>query len=202
VDTPLIPSEVPDNPFSLFEKWLIIAKSCPEIRDYNAMCLSTVGEDGAPSARMVLLKGVSDASFVFYTNERSRKGRELTKLPKAALTFFWDPLRAQVRVRGTTEAVSVEESDSYFQTRSRKSQLSAWASAQSETLLNRELLQEKFKQAEQKFQGSPVTRPPYWHGYRVIPSEIEFWKEGEGRIHDRLCYTLSDGYWSSRLLYP
>jgi pyridoxamine 5'-phosphate oxidase len=166
------------------------------------MSLATVGADGAPSVRIVLLKGVDERGFVFYTNLRSRKGRELVAVPKAALCFYWAPLDVQIRIEGSVEAVSDEEADAYFASRARESQIGAWASAQSESLASMDELRERVAEVERRFAGQPVPRPPHWSGRRVRPQRIEFWHAGAFRLHERRVFEREGDGWTMRLLFP
>lgn len=168
----------------------------------TAMTLATVGNDGQPSARLVLLKAVDDRGFVFYTNLRSRKGRDLEANPRAALTFHWQPLEVQVRVEGRAERVSDAEADEYFATRPRGSQLGAWASDQSDELANAADLDARFAEAERRFAGRDVARPSHWSGYRVIPERIEFWRSRPSRLHERRLFERKGSGWREKLLYP
>jgi pyridoxamine 5'-phosphate oxidase len=168
----------------------------------TAMTLSTVARDGQPSARLVLLKSVDDRGFVFYTNLRSRKGRELAANPRAALTFHWQPLEVQVRIEGIAELVSDEEADEYFATRARGSQIGAWASEQSETIARSGDLDARVAEAERRFAGREVPRPPHWSGYRVIPERIEFWRNRPNRLHERRLFERDGTMWRERILYP
>jgi pyridoxamine 5'-phosphate oxidase len=192
-----------DDPFALFARWFEAAKA-QEINDPNAMALATADADGLPDCRMVLLKGFDERGFVFYTNTRSAKGRELAQHPKAGLLFHWKSLRRQVRVRGPVEAVSLEESDAYFASRPRGSQVGAWASDQSQTLENRGVLEAKVAAYDAQFGDAPPPRPPHWSGYRVIPSQMEFWRDRRSRLHERYVFerTARDAPWSHRMLYP
>jgi pyridoxamine 5'-phosphate oxidase len=164
--------------------------------------LATVDAQGRPSARMVLLRGVDERGFVFYTNYTSRKGHELDANPHAALCFYWPTLDEQIRIEGTTERLLPEESDAYFNTRPRGSQLGAWASAQSQTLPTREILEEEYRATEQRFAGQPVPRPPFWGGFRLKPSSIEFWFGRPDRLHDRVRYSRDGRHWMIERLYP
>jgi len=168
------------------------------------MTLATVGPDGRPSARVVLLKGVDGGGFVFYTNTRSRKGRELDADGRAALTIWWPHIGWQVRVEGTAARVSDAEADAYFATRARGSQLGAWASEQSDTLAARTELEARLAALTAQYANGPVPRPPHWTGYRVTPTTIEFWKNREDRLHEREEYTRAtpDAPWTMRLLNP
>ena len=172
--------------------------------EYNAMTLATVGADGRPSCRVVLLKGVDESGFVFYTNLQSRKGQELARTPWAALSFWWPRLEQQGRVEGLAIRVSDEEADAYFATRPRGSQIGAWASQQSEVLPSRELLDLHAAELERQFEGREVPRPPHWSGVRVIPDRIEFWRNRANRLHDRELYRREReaGPWIVERLYP
>jgi pyridoxamine 5'-phosphate oxidase len=164
--------------------------------------LATADAQGRPSARMVLLRGVDERGFVFFTNYTSRKGHELDANPYASLCFYWPTLDEQIRIEGTTERLLPEESDAYFNTRPRGSQLGAWASAQSQTLATREILEEEYRATEQRFAGQPVPRPPFWGGYRLKPSSIEFWFGRPDRLHDRVRYSRNGRDWKIERLYP
>jgi pyridoxamine 5'-phosphate oxidase len=192
-----------DDPFSLFDGWLHAAEE-GEPNDPNAMCLATVDADGLPDARMVLLKGHDARGFVFYTNVESAKGRHLAADGKAALLFHWKSLRRQVRVRGPVESVSEEESDAYYASRPRGSQLGAWASEQSRPLPSRETLERRVAEADARFAGSAPPRPPFWRGYRVRPLAMEFWRDRRSRLHDRMVFRREDleGPWTTLRLYP
>ena len=172
--------------------------------EYNAMTLATVGAEGRPSSRVVLLKGVDESGFVFYTNLQSRKGQELARTPWAALSFWWPRLEQQVRVEGRAIQVSDEEADAYFATRPRGSQIGAWASEQSEVLPSRELLELRAAELERQFEGREVPRPPHWSGMRVIPDRIEFWRNRANRLHDRELYRREReaGRWIVERLNP
>jgi pyridoxamine 5'-phosphate oxidase len=190
------------DPLALFDEWLAEA-SASEPNDANAMALATVGADGVPSARMVLLKGHGQDGFVFYTNEQSRKGKELAGQPSAALLFHWKSLRRQVRVTGPVRRVTDAEADAYFATRSRDSQLGAWASDQSQPLQSRAAFEARFEEVRRRFEGQDVPRPPHWGGYRVQPETVEFWQDRPHRLHERRLFTAqSDGSWAEGLLYP
>ena len=190
-----------DDPFALFASWYAEARES-EINDSNAMTVSSVGADGQPSSRMVLLKGHDARGFVFYTNLQSRKARELIDRPKAALLFHWKSLRRQVRIEGPVGEVSQDEADAYFATRGRDSQLGAWASDQSQPLPSREIFEARFAEMEARFDGQDVPRPPHWSGFRVEPVTIEFWQDRPHRLHERRLFTRNDGGWDEGLLYP
>ena len=168
----------------------------------TAMILATADAQGRPSARTVLLKGVDERGFVFYTNANSRKGRELDANPRAALAFFWQSVFEQVQVEGLVAAVADEESDAYWATRRRESGLGAWASDQSAPLASREELNARYAEHERRFAGSLVPRPPHWRGYRVVPDRIEFWRPGDHRLNERDCYERTAAGWRRLLLNP
>jgi pyridoxamine 5'-phosphate oxidase len=189
------------DPVALFEGWLREAV-VSEINDANAMTLATVDGDGMPDARMVLLKGVDEAGFVFYTNIQSAKGREIAANRKAALNFHWKSLRRAVRIRGDVEQVTDAEADSYFATRARPAQIGAWASEQSSPLPDRYALEKRVAQVGLKFGLGKVTRPPHWSGYRVRPLTIEFWRDRPFRLHERLVFERSPEGWKTSRLYP
>jgi pyridoxamine 5'-phosphate oxidase len=170
--------------------------------DPTAMALATVGADGAPSVRIVLLKAVDERGFVFYTNLLSRKGRELAATRLAALCFYWAPLDVQIRIEGSVEPVSDAEADAYFASRARDSRIGAWASTQSETLESMALLRERVVAAEARFGTGPVPRPPHWSGWRVRPRRIEFWHAGEFRLHERRVFERDGEQWTMRRLFP
>ena len=191
-----------DNPIDLFEKWFSEAKK-NEINDPNAVAVATADKKNQPNVRMVLLKGLSDKGFVFYTNFNSKKGEELKENLKASLCFHWKSLRRQVRVLGNVEEVSSKEADEYYNSRPYKNRIGAWASSQSEVLKSRKTFLDKVKEFEKKYNNQKlVPRPPHWSGWRVLPKEIEFWLDGDGRIHERLVYFKNDGKWEKKLLYP
>jgi pyridoxamine 5'-phosphate oxidase len=189
------------DPIALFQEWLAEAEAA-EPNDPTAMCLATVDASGAPSARMVLLKGVDQRGFAFYTNFESRKGGELAGQRVAALCFHWKSLRRQVRVEGAVEPVTEAEADAYFASRARVSQLGAWASDQSRPLDRRATLEARVAAMEARFAGEAVSRPPNWSGYRVIPRAIEFWKDGAFRLHDRIVFRRAEAGWETERLYP
>jgi pyridoxamine 5'-phosphate oxidase len=193
--------DVDPSPLRQFQYWFdqVLSAQLPEP---NAMTLATVTKAGAPSARMVLLKGVDDHGFVFYTNYESRKGEELAENPQAVLVFWWAQLERQVRVEGSVEKVTSEEADHYFQSRPRASQLGAWTSEQSQVIPNREILEQQFRELEEKYQNQPIPRPPHWGGYRVIPQQVEFWQGRPNRLHDRLRYRLDQNQWVIERLSP
>ena len=192
-----------DEPVRLFAAWFAEAKRAEPVNP-DAMTLATVDSSGQPNARMVLLKGFDERGFVFYTNVDSAKGHELAAEPKAALTFYWKTLQRQVRARGTVAPVSKEEADAYFATRSRMAQIGAWASKQSSALESRMAFEKAIALSTAKFAIGTVPRPPFWSGYRVMPTEIEFWQERPFRLHDRIAFTRADlkAPWTKTRLYP
>jgi pyridoxamine 5'-phosphate oxidase len=192
----------PADPLIAFQSWLKEAEQL-DLPNPNAMTLATVDPDGRPSARVVLLKGIDEHGAVFYTNKNARKGMSLAANPQAALVFFWDELGKQVRIEGAVREVSEEESDAYFASRPRMSQIGAWASKQSEPAKDRTELDSAVEAVEKRFAGQDVPRPPYWGGFRVALERIEFWQGHPFRLHDRVLYIRdADGNWSVQRLYP
>lgn len=189
------------DPSSLFEAWFADAEATePDVP--NAMQLATADASGQPTIRTVLLKGASPEGFTFYTNLDSRKGNELAANPRAALHFHWKTVRRQVRVRGTVVPVSGEEADAYWASRPRGSQIASWASAQSRPLASPAVYDQSVADVTARFEGEPVPRPPFWGGYRLVPTAMEFWQDGEYRMHTRLEFTKTETGWSSTLLQP
>jgi pyridoxamine 5'-phosphate oxidase len=190
------------DPFALFDNWFAAARAS-EPNDPEAMALATADRAGRPSVRMVLLKGHDARGFVFYTNDESRKGGELAANRHASLLFHWKSLRRQVRIEGSVERVDEAEADAYFASRGRDSQLGAWASDQSRPLSDRPAFMARFEEMKARFAGGEVPRPPHWGGYRVVPRAIEYWSDGENRLHDRRLFVArADGGWDEGLLYP
>lgn len=190
-----------DDPFTLFDSWYAEAKQS-EPNDPNAVALATADAEGRPSVRMVLLKGHGPDGFVIYTNRESRKAGELAANPQGALLFHWKSLRRQIRIEGPVSWATDEESDAYFASRGRDSQLGAWASEQSRPLDSRETFEQRFAEMATKFEGQDVPRPPHWGGYRVTPTRIEFWQDRAHRLHERRLFTRQDGAWTEGLLFP
>jgi pyridoxamine 5'-phosphate oxidase len=192
-----------EEPFGLFQAWMDEAIAS-EPDDPNAMAVATVDADGLPDVRMILLKGADERGFVFYTNRGSAKGRELEAAPKAALLLYWKSQHRQIRMRGPIERVSDAEADAYFASRSRESRIGAWASDQSCPLESRAALEAAVARRTAEFAGKEVPRPPYWHGFRVVPLEIEFWASRPHRLHDRIVFRRpSPGApWVKTRLYP
>lgn len=189
------------NPFSLFDQWFAEARAS-EINDSNAMALATADARGRPSVRMVLLKGHGPEGFVFYTNFEGRKADELLTNPHAALLFHWKSLRRQIRIEGPVETVDDAAADAYFASRSRDSQLGAWASDQSRPLASRDIFMARYEKMNKRFADDPVPRPPHWSGFRVVPQHIEFWRDREHRLHERRLFTREADGWREGLLYP
>lgn len=190
-----------DDPFALFAAWLTEAMRS-EPNDPNAMALATADEDGMPDVRMVLLKEFDPAGFVFYTNLESRKGRQLATTPKAALCFHWKSIRRQVRVRGSVEPVAPEEAEVYFASRPMQSRIGAWASQQSRPLDSKSKLEQAVADFERRFGDGTIPRPPHWSGFRIVPQELEFWRDGAFRLHDRMRFSRSETGWTRMLLFP
>ena len=191
-----------DNPIDLFKNWFKKAEET-EINDPNAVALGTADQRHQPSVRMVLLKGLSNKGFVFYTNFNSKKGNDLKTNQQASMCFHWKSLRRQVRVTGKVQQVSEKEADEYYNSRPYKNRISAWASNQSEKLDSRDTFIKKILEFEKKYPDqNKVPRPPHWSGWRILPQAVEFWLDGEGRIHERLNYINNNDNWTKEILYP
>ena len=189
------------NPLKLFGQWMKDAEK-KEINDPNAASLATVDRNGMPNVRVVLMKGVDDKGFVFYTNFGSVKAKELLKTKKAAMGFHFKSLRRQVRIRGNVEVVTDEEADKYFESRHPKSRLGAWASEQSKPLRSRSVMLLRLAKYTKKFGTKNIPRPPHWSGFRIVPTEIEFWGDGKFRMHDRIQFKRTGKKWKKTRLYP
>lgn len=193
---------IADEPFRLFAAWLDDAAKS-EINDPTGVALATVDKDGMPNVRMVLLKGFDESGFVFYTNFESAKGKEILGNMKAAMCFHWKSLRRQVRVRGPVEIVSETEADAYFASRPRGSRIGAWASKQSRPLESRFALEKAVAEYTARYAVGTIARPPYWSGFRIVPTMIEFWHDRPFRLHDRLVFSRTEGgAWEKERLYP
>ena len=190
-----------DDPFTLFDSWYAEAKES-EPNDPNAVALATADAGGRPSVRMVLLKGHGPDGFVIYTNRESRKAGDLGANPHGALLFHWKSLRRQIRIEGPVKHATDAESDAYFASRGRDSRIGAWASEQSRPLDSRETFEQRVAEMTAKFEGQDVPRPPHWGGYRIVPTQLEFWQDRAHRLHERRLFTRRDGDWSEGLLFP
>ncbi len=194
--------DVAEDPFSQFNKWFEEVLHS-EVTESNAMTLATVGKTGLPSARVVLLKGVEEQGFYFYTNYSSQKAKELADNPQAALVFFWKELQRQVRIQGTVTKATEEQSDRYFLSRPRGSQLGAWSSPQSQPIASRDFLEKKVRETTIRFEKEPLYRPAFWGGYCLYPLTVEFWQGRPNRLHDRIVYTrAANGNWEIQRLAP
>lgn len=198
----LLETDIEKNPFDQFEKWWTQAVNS-QIEEPNAMTLATASADGMPSARIMLLKGFDKNGFVFFTNYKSYKAMHLEENPKACLVFFWKELERQVRITGLVKRVSEKESDDYFLSRPKGSQVGAWASSQSQVIESRDWLDKRYLELAEEFKEKELKRPPHWGGYRVTPVIIEFWQGRPSRLHDRIQYTLEEnGNWKIERLSP
>ncbi len=194
-------SSVSHNPFEQFAVWMKEALDS-SILDPNAMVLATASGEGTPSARIVLLRNFDEKGFVFFTNYESSKANDLANNKNVSLLFFWAELERQIRISGKVKKVSKVESQLYFATRPRESQLGAWASNQSSVIASREVLEKKFEEIRKKFEGKSIPLPPFWGGYRVTPKKFEFWQGRESRLHDRISFKLEAGQWKIERLAP
>jgi len=194
-------TDVIDDPITQFQRWLDAAIE-GGVYEPNAMTLATAGEDGQPSARIVLLKGLDERGLAFYTNKESRKGQQIAANVKAALTFWWGPLERQVRFEGEIADVDAAEADAYYASRPLGSRIGAWASPQSQMVPSRDVLDEVEQELNEKYADGKPPRPPFWGGYRLTPERVEFWQGRSSRLHDRLCYRLIDDQWVIERLAP
>lgn len=197
----LFEKDVDTDPFRQFNKWWDDAIAS-ELDEVNAMTLATASAKGIPSARIVLLKSVSEDGFVFFTNYNSNKGNDIDENPNACLVFFWKELERQIRISGTVKKISAGASDEYFNSRPEGSRIGAWASPQSKVITSREVVEENTAKYQQQFADGDITRPPHWGGYIVIPGVIEFWQGRPNRLHDRIQYSLKEGNWIIERLAP
>lgn len=199
----LIEEELPKDPFELFHYWLRETEYNKEIEEINTMTVSTIGLDGYPRSRVVLLKEYDREGFTFYTNYLSEKGKSIEKNPKVCLSFFWPTSERQVIITGKAVKTSEEESEEYFKSRPRGSQLGAWASEQSSVIPSREFLQEKLDLLEKEYKDKEIPKPPFWGGYKVLPSQFEFWQGRPNRLHDRIYYSKQENFtWRMDRLAP
>ena len=201
VNPDLVFSALPTDPIPVIARWLAEAKQT-EINDPDAMSLATADKDGRVHNRMVLLKDISESSLTFFTNAHSDKGRELKENPHVALCLHWKSLRRQIRIEGVVSVLDDQLSDDYFASRSRDSQLGAWASDQSKAYGERVEFEQRLQEVTQKYQGQTIPRPPHWHGFSVAPDRIEFWQDRPHRLHDRLVYIKAGEAWKIERLYP
>lgn len=200
-DKPLNEDSIAENPFKQFEVWFEEAVNA-QLLDPYAMSISSVSYNGQPSTRIVYLRGITEQGFKFYSNYKSQKGEDLLENNKTALNFFWGELERQIRIEGEVEKLSKEESDTYFASRPRESQIGAWASDQSESIKDRKELEDKVAHFENKYKDMDVPRPPHWGGYIVKPNKIEFWQGRPNRLHDRIVFTKNDDSWETSRVSP
>ena len=199
----LLESNCPKNPLDLFQKWFLHADSSDSVEETNAVTLSTIGKDGFPKSRVVLLKKYTQDGFVFYTNYNSEKGQAITKNNHICLSFFWPALEQQIIIKGKAEKQAENLSDDYFKSRPDGSKLGAWASNQSSVVNSREELDKQLKSYQQEFKGKEIERPPHWGGFLVKPVSVEFWQGRPNRMHDRILYTLLEDFsWKTERLEP
>ncbi len=198
----LFEEDVATNPIAQLTRWLEEAHAVSSNVEANAMCLATVSEDGEPSARIVLLRGLDERGLIFYTSYFSRKGHDIEKNPRVAATFYWPSLERQVRVEGTATPLSDDESDAYFESRPRGHRLSAWASEQSQPVERREILEERMQHFDERFEDEEVPRPHSWGGYLIAPARVEFWQGRSNRLHDRILYVREGRSWKLSRLQP
>ena len=198
----LLESNISDNPFELFENWFNETEAAGGVGEVNAMTIATVGLNGFPKSRVVLLKSYDSDGFIFYTNFKSEKGKAIAKNPNVCLSFFWPSTERQVIIQGMVEKVDEETATEYYHSRPRGSQLGAWASPQSSEIASREVLENNLTQVEHKYDGQEVPKPENWGGYIVKPINMEFWQGRQNRLHDRIIYNKEDAKWSSKRLAP
>lgn len=198
----LLENEIPSDPFELFHYWIRETETNKEVEEINTMTVSTVGLDGYPKSRIILLKEYDREGFVFYTNYLSEKGKAIAENPKICISFFWPTSERQVIIKGIARKTSEEESEEYFRSRPRGSQLGAWASSQSSVIPSREFLKKRLEKLEAEYEGKEIPKPPYWGGYKVYPSEFEFWQGRPNRLHDRIYYTKENDDWQIDRLAP
>ena len=199
----LLESNCPKNPLELFQKWFLNADLSDTVEETNAVSLSTIGKDGYPKSRIVLLKKYNEEGFIFYTNYNSEKGKAIQENNQVCLSFFWPGLEQQIIIKGKAEKLSQKSSDGYFESRPTGSQVGAWASNQSKVIESREILEKNLQKFQKKFEGKEITRPPHWGGFMVKPISIEFWQGRPNRMHDRILYRLKEDLsWEIERLEP
>ncbi len=198
----LLESTISDNPFELFEQWFNETEAEGGSGEVNAMTMATIGLDGFPKSRVVLLKSYNADGFIFYTNFNSEKGKAIDANPHVCLSFFWPSTERQVIIKGLVQKVDTETATEYYHSRPRGSQLGAWASPQSDEISSREVLENNLAEVEQKYEGQEVPKPEHWGGYLVQPISMEFWQGRENRLHDRIAYEKEDAKWTSKRLAP
>jgi pyridoxamine 5'-phosphate oxidase len=199
----LVESNCPENPLELFQKWFLNADASNTVEETNAVSLSTIGKDGYPKSRIVLLKKYNEEGFIFYTNYNSEKGKAIQENNQVCLSFFWPGLEQQIIIKGKAEKLSQKSSDGYFESRPTGSQVGAWASNQSKVIESREILEKNLQKFQKKFEGKEITRPPHWGGFMVKPISIEFWQGRPNRMHDRILYRLKEDLsWEIERLEP
>ena len=198
----LLESNCPENPLELFQKWFLNADASNTVEETNAVSLSTVGKDGYPKSRIVLLKKYTWEGFIFYTNYNSEKGKAIQKNNQVCLSFFWPALEQQIIIKGKAEKLPENLSDGYFESRPTGSKLGAWASNQSTVVESRDILEKNLQKFEEKFEGKEITRPPHWGGFVVKPISIEFWQGRPNRLHDRIRCQLQGNFWNIERLAP
>ena len=199
----LLESNCPENPLELFQKWFLNADASDTVEETNAVSLSTIGKDGYPKSRIVLLKKYSQEGFIFYTNYNSEKGKAIQENNQVCLSFFWPALEQQIIIKGKAEKLPENLSDGYFESRPTGSKLGAWASNQSTVVESRDILEKNLQKFEAKFEGKEITRPPHWGGFLVKPIAIEFWQGRPNRMHDRILYRLKEDFsWKIERLEP
>ena len=199
----LLESNCPKNPLELFQKWFLNADLSDTVEETNAVSLSTIGKDGYPKSRIVLLKKYNEEGFIFYTNYNSEKGKAIQENNQVCLSFFWPSLEQQIIIKGKAEKLSQKSSEGYFESRPTGSKLGAWASNQSTVVKSRDILENNLKKFEEKFKGKEITRPPHWGGFMVKPKAIEFWQGRPNRMHDRILYRLKEDLsWEIERLEP
>ncbi|SDS64751.1 Pyridoxamine 5'-phosphate oxidase [Gillisia sp. Hel1_33_143] len=198
----LLEFEISSNPYQLFTNWFEEMEAQKDQHEVNAMTVSTIGDDGFPKSRVVLLKEYSEDGFIFYTNYTSEKGLAIAKNPQVCISFFWPTLERQVIIKGLAERSSEEKAEEYFRSRPKGSQLGAWASNQSSKIESREVLERKLEELKAKFNGKEIPKPQFWGGYLVRPVSIEFWQGRESRLHDRILFEKDENSWSYKRLAP